>query len=380
MFKDTIDFIRSLYQTDDFIPLHEPRFSDQEKKLVLECIDSTFVSSVGKFVDQFERDIEAYTGAKHAVAVVNGTQALFVALQLSGVQRDTEVLTQSLSFIATANAIHYTGAEPIFLDVDKDTLGLSPKALQIFFEQKTVQKEDKCWNKKTGKEISACVPMHTFGHPCRIEQIAKLCKAFNVTLVEDAAESMGSIVSKKHTGLFGKLGILSFNGNKIITTGAGGMIITDDNYLAKKAKHLTTTAKVPHPWEFIHDEIGYNFRMPNLNAALGVAQLKNLSGFISKKRILAKKYEVFFKDKKFYFIQKPENCKSNYWLNAIQLNNFEERDLFLKETNEQGIMTRTIWRPSHLLPMYQHCQTDNLLNTQFLYERIVNIPSSVMPN
>lgn len=380
MFKDTIAFIRSLYQTDGFIPLHEPRFSDQEQKLVMECLDSTFVSSVGKFVDQFERDIENYTGAKHAIAVVNGTQALFVALQLAGVQRDTEVLTQSLSFIATANAIHYTGAEPVFLDVDRDTMGLSPESLQLFFEQKTIQKENKCWNRETGKEVSACVPMHTFGHPCRIEAIAKLCKKFNVALVEDAAESLGSFVSDKHTGLFGKLGILSFNGNKIITTGAGGMIITNDEHLARKAKHLTTTAKVPHPWEFIHDEIGYNFRMSNLNAALGVAQLRQLPGFLNNKRAVAGKYSRFFEQKKCNFIQEPEACKSNYWLNAIQLSNLEERDLFLKETNEKGVMTRTIWRPTHLLPMYQHCQTDDLTNTQFLYERIVNIPSSVLPS
>lgn len=378
MFKDTIAFIRSLYQTEEFIPLHEPRFSEREKELMVECLESTFVSSVGKFVDEFERGIEQFTGAKHAIAVVNGTQALFTTLQLAGVTCGTEVITQSLSFIATANAIHHSGAKPIFLDVDPDTLGLSPNSFAKFLKNETFQKDGSCFSQESGKKIAACVPMHTFGHPCDIQEIATLCEEFNIILVEDAAESLGSYVDGKHTGLFGKLGILSFNGNKVITTGAGGMIITNGDELAKKAKHLTTTAKVPHPWEFIHDEIGYNFRMANLNAALGVAQLEQLPLFLEKKRTLAKNYADFFKKNGLKFIEEPKGVKSNYWLNALKFNSFEQREAFLKESNEQGVMTRPVWKPAHLLPMYRDCQRDDLQNTQNLYKRVVNIPSSVI--
>jgi perosamine synthetase len=377
MFESTISFIRSLFSEDDFIPLHAPQFDEKEKELLCECIDSTFVSSVGKFVDQFEQKVATYTGAKHAIAIVNGTQALFLALKLANVNRETEVLTQSLTFVATANAISYTGATPLFLDVDEDTLGLSPKALRNFLENNTLQEEGNCWNKNTNKQITACLPMHTFGHPCRIEEIQQICEEYNIFLIEDSAESLGSYYKKKHTGRFGKMGIFSFNGNKIITTGGGGMIITDDETLAKKAKHLSTTAKESHPWEFIHDEIGFNFRMPNINAALGVAQMEKLSVFIKNKRDLAKRYKAFFDTKNKNFHCEPRDCQSNYWLNAIILKNKTERDQFLKTTNEKNIMTRCLWRPMHMLPMFKDCQTDALKNTEYLYDRVVNIPSSV---
>jgi perosamine synthetase len=377
MFEEIVKFIRELYKTDDFIPLHEPRFWGNEKKYLNECIDSTFVSSVGKYVDLFEKKIVEYTGAKYAVAVVNGTQALFVGLKLIGAKPDTEVITQALTFIATANAIQYTGAEPIFLDVDKETMGLSPLALQTFLEKNTEQQDGQCLNRKSGNHIVACVPMHTLGHPCRIEEIRKICDEFHIILVEDAAESLGSFVGSKHTGRFGQIGILSFNGNKIITTGGGGMIITDDESLAKRAKHLTTTAKETHPWEFNHDEIGYNFRLPNLNAALGVAQMENLAGFLEKKREQAALYQEFFTNQDMDFFKEPEDTRANYWLNSILVKNSQERDAFLKYSNESGIMTRCLWTPMHLLSMYEHCQRDGLLNTEYLFARLVNIPSSV---
>jgi len=375
MFEEISTFIRDLFQTKDFIPLHEPSFSGKEKEFLIECIDSTFVSSVGKFVDRFESEIEEFTGAKNAIAVVNGTQALFVSLLLSGASSNTEVITQSLTFIATANAIHYTGAQPIFVDVD-ETMGLSPVALRLFLETKTFQKNQLCWSSESGKQIVACVPMHTLGHPCKIREIQQICEEFHLTLVEDSAESLGSYADDQHTGLFGKLGILSFNGNKIITTGGGGMILTDDDALAKRARHLTTTAKVPHSWEFNHDEVGYNFRMPNLNAALGVAQLEQLPFLLDKKRSLAAKYQGFFENIGIDFVLEPSHAKSNYWLNAIRFKNRQERDQFLEATNRQGIMTRCLWTPMHLIPMYQHCQRDDLINTEYQYDRIVNIPSS----
>jgi perosamine synthetase len=377
MYDSFISFVRELYKTEEFIPLHEPRFSGKEKELTAECIDSTFVSSVGKFVDEFEREVEKFTGVGHAIAVVNGTQALLVALKLVGAEHETEVITQSLTFVATANAIHYTGATPIFIDVDKETMGLSPDALEIFLKKGTSCKDGKCWNSKTGKQIVACVPMHTLGHPCRIKKIKSVCDEYGIKLVEDAAESLGSYVDGTHTGRFGDLSTLSFNGNKIITTGGGGMILTEDENLAKHAKHLTTTAKVAHPWEFNHDEIGFNFRMPNLNAALGVAQIEQLPGFLASKRELASLYNNFLSDLGLTFIRGPENGSSNYWLNAILLDNRQQREAFLEYTNKNGVMTRCLWTPMHQLPMYQHCQTGALKNTEALFDRVVNIPSSV---
>ncbi|MBI9032083.1 LegC family aminotransferase [bacterium] len=395
-FQETIDFIRSIYNTQDLIPLHEPRFWGNEKKYLEECIDSTFVSSVGKFVDQIEVEIAKYTGAKKAVAVVNGTAALHIALKLVGVEAGTEVITQPLTFIATANAISYCGAKPIFLDVDLDTMGLSPIALKRFLEEETVwdSSSNKRLNKLTNKQITACVPMHTFGHACRIDEIVDICNEYNIPVVEDSAESIGTYYKEKHTGTFGKVGILSFNGNKTITSGGGGMIITDDEELAKQAKHLTTTAKIPHKWEYRHDHIGYNYRMPNINAALACAQLEQLDSFIEKKRALAKKYSDFFltstssststsistsiSPSTLSFFVEPKNSISNYWLNVVILKNREERDLFLKETNENGVMTRPIWTLMNKLEMFRDCYTDTLENAEWLEDRVVNISSSVI--
>ena len=379
-----VKFVQDIYNTTDFIPLHEPRFRGNEKKYLNECIDSTFVSSVGKFVDLFEQKMAEYTGAKYAVAAVNGTAALHIALQLVGVEADTEVITQPLTFIATANAISYTGAKPIFIDVDKDTMGLSPKSLRDFLESETHQllnsstNKPSCFNKKTGKRISAVIPMHTFGHPARIQEIKEICEEYNIPLVEDAAESLGSYYKGQHTGTFGKIGTLSFNGNKTITTGGGGMLITDDKGIAILAKHLTTQAKVPHKWNYEHDYIGYNYRLTNLAAALGVAQMEQLPEIIKSKRELAEKYKTFFSQSQPQFITEPKDSQSNYWLNAVLLENREARDGFLEYTNANGVMTRPIWELMNRLPMFKGCQCENIENSEWLTDRVVNIPSSVV--
>ena len=377
MFENTIVFIQNAYNTKEFLPLHEPVFFGNEKKYLNECIDSTFVSSVGKFVDQFEEMVAEFTGAKYAIATVNGTAALHIALLLSGTDENSEVITQPLTFIATCNAIAYCHAAPVFVDVDRDTMGMSPQSLKTFLENETFQKEGVCYNKTTGKKITAVVPMHTFGHPCKIDEIADICKQYNITLVEDAAESLGSTYKGQHTGTFGKIAAFSFNGNKTITTGGGGMIITDDEALAKKAKHLTTTAKVPHPYEYIHDEIGYNYRLPNLNAALGCAQMEILSVILEKKRELASAYMMFFEKEKMDFVCELKDAKVNYWLNALVLKDKAQRDVFLKETNESGIMTRPVWALMNRLEMFKDCQTTDLSNAEWLAERVVNIPSGV---
>ena len=376
-FLEIIEFIKSVFNKKKFVPLHEPRFVGNEKKYLNKCIDSTFVSSVGKFVNEFEEKIAKYTGAKYAVATTNGTSALHISLILAGVEQDDEVITQPLNFVASCNAISYCKAKPIFVDVDIDTMGLSPKALRSFLEKNTKIKNKKCINKKTNKIIKACIPMHSYGHPCRIDEIKKILKEYNIFLIEDSAESLGSFYKNKHTGTFGKLGVISFNGNKIITAGGGGCIITNDKILARKAKHITTTAKISHKWNFNHDMIGYNYRMPNLNAALLVAQLENLNFFLRKKRKLAKKYKAFFKGSDFTFFNEPLYCRSNYWLNVIILKNELIRDQFLKVTNSYGIMTRPIWILMNNLPMFKNAQCDNLKNSDWLFERIVNIPSSV---
>lgn len=403
-FAEIVAFIRKTYnKPEGFLALHEPVFIGNEKKYIEECIDSTFVSSVGKFVDRFEEDMAKFTGAKKAVVCVNGTNALHMALLLAGVQRDDEVITQPLTFIATANAISYCGANPVFIDVDRDTLGLSPNALKKWLEKnieiRKLQKQvtsnvplggrseaEGAFNKKTGRRIAACVPMHTFGHPCRIDEIAAICKKYNIELVEDAAESLGSYYKGQHTGTFGQIGVLSFNGNKIITTGGGGMLLFNDENLAQKAKHLTTQAKVPHPWEFTHDEIGYNYRMPNINAALGVAQLEQIDKFLMASRKLATNYSDFFsftlrsfnEGGNITFVTEPENSKSNYWLNSVLLNNRKERDAFLDYTNKQGIMTRPVWELMNRLPMFKDAQCGNLSNAEWIADRLVNIPSSVI--
>jgi len=377
-FSSTVNFIREIYNNDSFIPLHEPRFIGNEKKYLNECIDSTYVSSVGKFVDEFEKKIAQYIGAKYVIATTNGTSALHIALLLANVTNNDEVITQPLTFVATCNVISYCGAAPVFIDVDKDTMGLSPTALKRFLESSTTIENQQCVNNTTGKIIKACVPMHTFGHPCRIDEIKDICDEYYISLVEDAAESIGSFYKDKHTGTYGHMGVISFNGNKIITGGGGGCIITNDEELAKKAKHLTTTAKVPHKWEYTHDMIGYNYRMPNINAALLTSQLENLKTFLSSKRSIAMAYKEFFKDKPYEFVEEPTNSRSNYWLNAIILQDKEERDLFLHETNSKGVTTRPIWTLMNKLNMFQGFQCGELSNAEWLEQRVANIPSSVL--
>lgn len=377
MYKNIVTFIQETFATNEFIPLHAPLFVGNEKKYLMDCIDSTFVSSVGAYVDRFEKEFAQIVGSRYAMATVNGTAALHVSLVLMGVKRDDEVLTQPLSFIATCNAISYCGATPIFIDVDRDTLGLSPKSLEDFLITHAEIKENQCINKTTGKVIRACVPMHTFGHPCRIDEIKLICEAWHIALVEDAAESLGSYYQGKHTGTFGKVGAFSFNGNKIITSGGGGVIVTDDEVLAKRAKHITTTAKIPHKWEFVHDEIGFNYRLPNLNAALLVAQLEQLKGFLENKRALAKIYEAFFASQNMIFIKEPKEASSNYWLNGVVLENKAQRDAFLEYTNANGVMSRPIWTLMNKLEMFKTCQCADISNAIYLEERVVNIPSSV---
>jgi aminotransferase in exopolysaccharide biosynthesis len=375
--KKTISFIQEIYQSQDFIPLHEPRFVGNEKKYLLDTIDSTFVSSVGAYVDKFESMMQDISQTQKAIAVVNGTSGIQVALRLVGVKAGDEVLTQALTFVATANAIAYNGAKPVFLDVDLDTMGLSPNAIQNFLEEYGDLREDGCYNKKTGNKIAACLPMHTFGFPTRIDEIINICNTWKIPVVEDAAESLGSEYKGQPTGSFGEVGVFSFNGNKIVTSGGGGVIVTNDADLGIKAKYLTTTAKQPHPYEYVHDELGYNYRMPNLNAALACAQLEKLNWFLEKKRELAKKYEDFFEGEDAKFRTELPETKANYWLMCVELENRNERDLFLKETNDAKVMTRPIWELMFRLPMYQDCLKDEQLNAKFLVDRIVNIPSSV---
>lgn len=374
-FEKTVDFIKSQYPNKDFIALHEPVFFGNERKYVLDAIDSTFVSSVGAYVSRFEELMADITGAKYAIAIVNGTNALHMGLILAGVKANEEVLSQALTFIATANAISYINAIPVFVDVDKETLGMSPQSLRDFLTHHGEKRADGVYNKTSGRRIAACVPMHTFGLPCKIDEIAAICEEWGIFLVEDAAESLGSYYKGKHTGVFGKIGVFSFNGNKTVTCGGGGALITDDEDLAKRAKHLTTQAKVPHKWEFVHDEIGYNYRMPNLNAALACAQLEQLPLFIENKRALAEMYLDFFSKVGIQFIKEPEDSKSNYWLNALLLGSLVERDAFLTFTNDNGVMTRPVWELMNRLPMFKHCQTDGLKNSVWLVDRIVNIPS-----
>jgi perosamine synthetase len=371
-----VDFVRTLYGSD-YIPLHRPVFEGNEKQYLIDCIDSNFVSSVGAKVTEFEQQIAAFTGAKYAVATVNGTAALHVALQLVGVQRDDEVITQALTFIATCNALSYAGAHAVFVDVDRDTLGLSPVALRRFLARNAELRNGRAFNKTTGRRLAACVPMHAFGFPCHIEEIVAVCTEYGIAVVEDAAESLGSYVGKRHTGTFGKLATLSFNGNKVITTGGGGMIITDDAALATHAKHLTTTAKVPHPFEFVHDQVGYNYRLPNLNAALGCAQMERLPEMLAVKADVARRYAAFFDSIGMTLVGAIEGTTANYWLNALVLGSLEERDAFLEFTNNRGVMTRPIWRLMSRLAMFSHCQHDGLANSQWLEDRVVNIPSSV---
>jgi Predicted pyridoxal phosphate-dependent enzyme apparently involved in regulation of cell wall biogenesis len=378
MYNHITRFIREVFnEPAEFIPLHAPCFIGNEKKYLNECIDSTYVSSVGKFVDRFEEMTAAYTGAAKAVVCVNGTNALHLALELVGVKPGDEIITQALTFIATANAISYCFAHPVFIDVDKDTMGLSPEKMKEWLSENVEIKGNECFNKNTGRRIKACIPMHTFGHPVHLDELINVCEEYHLTVIEDAAESLGSFYKGKHTGTFGKIGILSFNGNKTITTGGGGMLLFRDEETGVLAKHLSTQAKVPHRWEFVHDHIGYNYRMPNINAALGCAQMEHLPEFVNNKRELAQRYADFFNSIGIRFFIEPQGCSSNYWLNAILLKDKEERDAFLKYSNDNGIMTRPIWQLMNRLPMFSNCQSGDLSNSEWLEERVVNIPSSV---
>jgi len=378
MYSDIVKFIHELYRTDEQVYLHNPYLIGNEKKYLNECIDSTFVSSVGRFVTLFEEKIANYTGAKKAVVCVNGTSALHMAMMLVGVERNDEVITQALTFIATCNAISYIGAHPVFIDVDRDTMGLSPVAVEKWLSHNAEMRTGVCFNKTTGRRIKACVPMHTFGHPVHLDELVAVCEKYNIELVEDAAESLGSFYKGKHTGTFGKVGAISFNGNKTITTGGGGALLFNDEKLAKQAKHLTTQAKVSHKWEFIHDAIGYNYRMPNVNAAIGCAQIEKIEHILSNKRETSTSYLNFFEGQKdIEFFKEPKDCQSNYWLNVILLKDKNAQQEFLQFSNDHGVMTRPVWQLMNKLPMFSDCQTDELENTKWFEDRVVNIPSSV---
>jgi aminotransferase in exopolysaccharide biosynthesis len=376
--QQVVEFIQEIFKTKESIPLHEPRFLGNEKSLIMETIDTTFVSTVGEFVDKFEFGISQFTGSQKAIALVNGTSALHLSFVLADIQPQDYVITQSLTFVATCNAISYCKAEPIFIDVDRETLGLSPKALEAWLEENAIiDSAGKCRLRKNNRPIKACVPMHTFGHPVDIKQIVALCKKWKILLIEDAAESFGSLFEGKHTGTFGTMGTLSFNGNKIITTGGGGAILCDEE-IYREGKHLSTTAKKPNNIHFFHDKVGFNYRLPNINAALGCAQLDQINNFISKKRKLAHAYKDYFNNSQYSFFTEPEGCFSNYWLNTIICDDQKHRDEFLSITNAKRVMTRPAWTSMHKLPMFKGAISDNLSNTSWLEDRIVNLPSSVI--
>jgi aminotransferase in exopolysaccharide biosynthesis len=372
-----ISFVRDTYQTNEFIPLHEPTFTGNEKAYVVDTIDSTFVSSVGKYVDDFEKHIEGYTGSAKAVATVNGTAALHTALYMAGVKSGDLVITQALTFVATCNALFHMGAEPIFVDVSKASLGLCPKATAEYLDANAKLNADgECIHKKTGQRVKAVIPMHTFGHPVELDELLTVCLKWNVVLVEDAAESLGSFYKGKHTGTIGDFSALSFNGNKIITTGGGGMVLCKNLDEGLHTRHITTTAKVPHPYEFYHDEPGFNYRLPNLNAALGCAQMEVLPDFLKRKRVLAEQYQTLFSGSDFQFVTEPDYAQSNYWLNAIICPDAESRNLLLKETNEQGVMTRPIWQLMHRLPMFKSALKGDLKVSECVEATLINLPSS----
>lgn len=374
--ESLIGYIRDLYETKEFIPLHAPTFIGNEKEYVLNTIETTFVSSVGQYVDEFEQKVQAYTGSARAVATVNGTAALHAALYLAGVQHGDLIITQALTFVATCNAIYHLGAEPVFIDISADSLGLCPKAMSAWLDENARRTETGAVHKQTGKVIRAAVPMHTFGHPVDLDELLLVCEKWGIELVEDAAESLGSFYKGKHTGTLGRYGCLSFNGNKIITTGGGGMILCRSEEDGKRTKHVTTTAKQPHPFEFFHDEPGFNYRMPNINAALGCGQIEKLDLFLSQKRKLAEKYQTFFSGSEFTFISEPEYARSNYWLNAVICNSKVSRDNLLKEMNDSGVMVRPVWKLMHRLPMFQNYLRDELKVSELIEERLINLPST----
>ncbi|WP_342581023.1 LegC family aminotransferase [Ureibacillus sp. FSL W7-1570] len=368
--------IKKMYGKD-VVPLHEPTFDEKEIEYVTECIKTGWVSSVGSYVTRFEEELAKFVGAKRAVAVVNGTAALHIALKIVGVEENDEVLMPSLTFVATANAASYLGAIPHFVDVSYETLGMDPIKLNKHLEEIGVLRNGKLYNKQTGRRIAAVVPMHTFGHPVDLDGLLEVCDKFNLVLVEDAAESLGSYYKGKHTGTFGKVAAFSFNGNKIVTTGGGGAIVTNDDALADYAKHLTTTAKIPHRWEYVHDEIGYNYRMPNINAALGCAQLEKIKVFLRKKKLLTEKYEQLICNLEgVQLFKQPLNSESNYWLQTLILEDSLNRNKVLSFLNDNGVMSRPIWQPLHELKMYKNNPMMEMNTTMQLKQKIVNIPSA----
>ncbi len=376
MTKQIVNFIREIYKSNGSIPLHTPNFFGNEMKYVSETIESNFVSSVGQFVNDFESEMEKFTGSPKAVAVVNGTAALHTAMYMMGVKAGDFVITQALTFVATCNAVYHIGAEPILLDVSKKSLSLCPVALDSFLSEHAVLKDEGCFHKTSLRKIGAVVPMHTFGHPAMLDELLEVCNRWNLPMIEDAAESLGSFYKNRHTGTFGQMGAISFNGNKIITTGGGGMVLCANKEIGSKTKHITTTAKVPHPYEYFHNEPGFNFRLPNINAALGCAQMEALETFIAQKRALASCYENFFANTEYLFVKEPDYAKSNYWLNAVICQNKDARDDLLLKTNKEDVMTRPLWKLMNNLPMFKNVICDDLLVSKWLEERVVNLPSS----
>lgn len=377
MHQRLIDFVKDIYQTDEFIPLHQPTFRDVEKQYLNEVIDSTFVSSVGRYVDEFETQLTDFTKTSKTVAVVNGTAALHTCLYLAGVKANDMVITQAVTFVATCNALHHMGATPVFVDVEMNSLSMCPSALDEYLNDNAhINDDGVCIHKRTGQVIRAAVPMHTFGHPANLDRLDEVCQRWKICLIEDAAESLGSYYKGKHTGTVGRFAALSFNGNKLITTGGGGAVLCREMDDGVYAKHITTTAKVPHPYEFYHDEAGFNYRMPNLNAALGCAQLSHLEHMLKIKRELAERYDAFFKGSEYRFVKEPEYAKSNYWLNAVLCPDAGSRDELLKRTNENGVMTRPIWQLMTRLPMYADAFRGPLNNSLAIEQCLVNLPST----
>ncbi|MBO1519714.1 LegC family aminotransferase [Oceanisphaera sp. DM8] len=377
MHQQLINFIRDTYATQDFVPLHAPTFLGNEKDYLAETIDSTFVSSVGKFVDEFEHSMQTFTGSTRAVATVNGTAALHAALHLADVNAGDLVITQALTFVATCNALHHMGAKPVFIDIEPTAFGLCPQATSIWLaEHAELDDAGYCRHKVSGAAIKAIMPMHTFGHPVQLDEFVAICKLWNLNLVEDAAESLGAFYKGQHTGTVGRFGALSFNGNKVITTGGGGMLLCKETEDGLRAKHITTTAKVPHSYEFYHDEPAFNYRMPNINAALGCAQMERLELMLNSKRILAVRYADFFKGSEFRFVKEPDYAHSNYWLNAVVCPNLASRNALLETTNAQGVMTRPVWQLMHRLPMFSDALRGDLIHSEWAEARLVNLPSS----
>ena len=378
-YQKLLDFVRKIYTDQEKIPLHSPLFLGNESKYLQEVINSTYVSTAGPLIKKFEKKLSEFTGIKYCNVTVNGTAALHIALKAVGVDENTEVITQALTFVATINSIKYCGANPIFIDVDAKTLGMCHISLENFLNANCeIRNDGFCWNKKSNKKIKVILPMHTFGHPVKLDKISKLCKKYNIFLIEDAAEALGSFYKKKHVGNFGVISTLSFNGNKIITTGGGGALLTNNKQLSIKMNHMINTSKINHPWEFFHNEVGFNYRMPNLNAALGIAQLEQINKFLNIKRKIFKKYEKFSLSQNFNIFSEPDAAYSNYWLNCLILENKKEKNKLLELSHSQKIFMRPTWLPMHLLPMFKHNQQVDLLNTVSLYNSIVCLPSSVI--